>query len=347
MRGSIAALMMAIVCLLLPTQAGAWGFEGHEIIAAIARAYVAPSTRERIDAILAEDPDASTGPDMLSRATWADAWRGAGHRETAEWHFADIELDRPDLDAACFGHPAVSGPVSAGPAHDCVVDKVEQFASELGARSTTRAERILALKYLLHLVGDMHQPLHASDNHDRGGNCVRLSLNGARTVNLHSYWDTVVVAELGSDAVAVARDLRLRITEGQVASWRKGAESDWILEAFELSKRFAYELDAPAGCQPDAAPVPLPPGYEEQARRIVALQLERAGVRLAMLLDEALSGVAPGSSSEMPIGTDLGGPLGRAPSLQRSSLSIRCSHEADARDLHGDDRRRFRRGCMR
>lgn len=347
MRGGIAVLMMVTACLLLPTRAGAWGFEGHEIIAAIARAYVAPITRERIDAILAQDRDALTGPDMLARATWADAWRGAGHRETADWHFADIELDRPDLDAACFGHPAVSGPASAGPAHDCVVDKVEQFASELGDRSTTRAERILALKYLLHLVGDMHQPLHASDNHNRGGNCVRLSLDGARTVNLHSYWDTVVVAELGSDARAVAQDLRLRITEGQVASWRKGREPDWTLEAFELSKRFAYRLDAPAGCQPDAAPVPLPSGYDEQARRIVALQLERAGVRLAMLLDESVPGVGPGPSPAMPIGTDLGGPLGRAPSPQLSSISIRCSHEADARDLHGDARRRFRRGCMR
>ena len=61
------------------------------------------------------------------------------------------------------------------------MDKVREFAAELAAPTTAQAERLLALKYLLHFVGDQHQPLHASDNHDRGGNCVLLALGGART----------------------------------------------------------------------------------------------------------------------------------------------------------------------
>ena len=66
------------------------------------------------------------------------------------------------------------GPASAGSAQDCVVDKIDEFEAELASPSTAPAERLLALKYLLHFIGDLHQPLHASDNEDRGGNCVRI-----------------------------------------------------------------------------------------------------------------------------------------------------------------------------
>ena len=186
MRSAVLGLVLAGAAAL-PAPALAWGFEGHEIVAAIARARLTPAVRAKVDAILAGDADTLTAPDMLSRATWADAWRGAGHRETAQWHFVDLELDHPDLNAACFGRPAAGALASQGPAQDCVVDKIEAFAAELGAPAIAPAERLLALKYLLHFVGDVHQPLHASDHQDRGGNCVRIALGGSRTSNLHSF----------------------------------------------------------------------------------------------------------------------------------------------------------------
>ena len=161
--------------------------------------------RAKVDAILAGDTDTLTAPGMIARATWADAWRSAGHRETAPWHFVDQELGHPDLSSGCFGRPALSGAVaSAGPAQDCVVDKIDEFTAELASPSTTPAERLLALKYVLHFVGDVHQPLHASDNQDRGANCVRIALGGPATSNLHSFWDTAVLAPLGADPVVAA-----------------------------------------------------------------------------------------------------------------------------------------------
>lgn len=205
---TIALLAVAWFIVVLPEPALAWGNEGHEIITAIARSYLTPAARTKIDALLAADGDTLTAPDLLSRSTWADAWRAAGHRETAQWHYADIEVDRPDVKAACFGYPTPDRPASAGPAQDCVIDRVSAFAAELADPSTPQAERILALKYVLHLVGDLHQPLHAADNHDRGGNCVRLALGGSRTTNLHSYWDTAVVKSLGADANVVAAKLQ-------------------------------------------------------------------------------------------------------------------------------------------
>jgi len=286
MYRKLTSLLMTVI--VFPAPALAWENLGHETIAAIARAYLSDDVRIRIDAILARDPDSLTGPDMIARSTWADAWRSAGHRETAEWHFADIELDRPDLKSACFNFPKEGVPASSGPADDCVVDKVEIFEIELADPATSDPERLLALKYLLHFVGDLHQPLHASDNHDKGGNCVRVTLEGARTVSLHSWWDTVVVQELGSDPQSLADQLRQRITARDKLSWENGDPRQWAMESFRVAKSVAYTLGSPAGCTSDTAPIPLPAAYDAGARVAARLQIERAGVRLALLLNRAL-----------------------------------------------------------
>lgn len=298
MRIKSFATIVACSAALLPTPSFAWGAEGHILVAAIARARLSPQTIAKVDAILAQDHDTLTPPDMLSRATWADAWRGAGHRETAEWHFVDIELDHPDLDTACYGHPASAVPASAGPAKDCIIDRVAAFAAELGARDTTPAERILALKYVLHFVGDLHQPLHVADNHDRGGNCVTIALGGQRTVNLHSYWDTVVVGELGPDARSTLIKLQADITPELAAAWSAGDFSAWAHEANAVAVKTAYSFRTPPRCENNTAPLDLPAGYDAAAQSAAALQLERAGVRLALVLERAL-GPLPAASLTM------------------------------------------------
>jgi hypothetical protein len=289
MRSSVPLSLLGMASLVCaPAPALAWGYEGHETIAAIARAYLTPAVRARVDAILATDTDTLTKPDMISRATWADAWRSAGHKETAEWHFVDNEIDHPDLKAACFGYPKPDDPMSAGPAQDCVVDKVEEFETELAAPGTPDAERLLALKYLLHFVGDLHQPLHAADHQDRGGNCVSLSLGGSRTVNLHSWWDTSVVVALGSDSTTLAARLAKQITPSERAAWEMGTPKAWATESYGVARTMAYTIGSPPGCSSDAAPLPLPDGYEDKAKAAAAIQIERAGVRLALLLNRAL-----------------------------------------------------------
>ena len=349
MRSAVLGLVLAASAAALPAPALAWGFEGHEIVAAIARARLTPAVRAKVDAILAGDADTLTASDMLSRATWADAWRGAGHRETAQWHFVDLELEHPDLSTACFGRPAAGAMASQGPAQDCVVDKIEAFAAELGAPATAPAERLLALKYLLHFVGDVHQPLHASDHEDRGGNCVRIALGGLRTSNLHSFWDTGVLEPLGADPQAAAATLSARITPAQARAWSTGDAASWARESYGVARTVAYTLGTPAGCGQDAAPVPLPPGYAERALAAAEVQLERAGVRLAVLLNRQLG---PLPASAIPAG--IVGPALTAPrasdgdaSRPRTAVSLACSADADARGLHGAERRRFRSACKR
>jgi hypothetical protein len=279
----LAGLVGALV-LALPAPALAWGYEGHRVIALIARSLMSPAAVSRVDALLVADTDPLTAHTLVEAATWADAYRNS-HRETQAWHFADVELDNPDLDAACFGFPKPAAPASAGPAQDCVVNRLEAFIAELSNPATPQPERILALKYVLHFMGDLHQPLHLADNHDRGGNCVRISLGGPRTTNLHGYWDRTVVEGMGPDPQAISARLRARITPAQKASWERGDLRGWALESFVVAQRSAYGLGSPPGCGADAAPRALPAGYANAAGTAAAVQLEKAGVRLALVLN--------------------------------------------------------------
>ena len=281
--------LTALAALLAPANALAWGAEGHAVVALIARSELRPEVRARLDALLASDAaNTLTGHDMAAEASWADAWRGAGHRETASWHFVDTEIDHPDLAAACFSYPAQGPRASDGPAQDCIVDKIEAFAAELRSTATTPDEKLLALKYLLHFVGDLSQPLHAADNHDRGGNCVLVTIDGARTINLHSYWDTTVVEALGPDAETLARTLRARITPKDRAQWVAGGPRAWAMDSFAAARASVYRLNSPPGCASSPTPLPLPPGYAEAAQAAAAVQLAKAGVRLAALLNQDL-----------------------------------------------------------
>jgi hypothetical protein len=280
-------LSCALVLATAPSAALAWGREGHAVVAQIARGYLTPKAAAAVDALLAADTDALTSPDLGARASWADAWR-KDHRETTEWHFADVELDHPDLDAACFGFPASATPASAGPAKDCVVGRLDAFEAELADPKTDPAERLLAFKFVLHFVGDLHQPLHAADNQDRGGNCVPLALGGPRTTNLHSYWDTVAVEALAPDAGKLAAKLAAQITPAEKKAWEKGDAKRWAMESFAIARSTVYTIGSKPGCASDTAPLALPAGYDLAAQAAIALQLKKAGVRLALELNRAL-----------------------------------------------------------
>jgi hypothetical protein len=181
--GTLALALAANVAQ--PRTALAWGDDGHKVVALIAQSFLEPDARKRVNALLAADTDSLTPHDIAGAATWADKFRdsniGGARLKTRQWHFVDIEITAPDLDAACFNHPPIpTGTVASdGPADDCVVDKIDEFAAELANPATDHEEQVVALKFLLHFVGDLHQPLHSSDDNDRGGNnkqgiCGRL-----------------------------------------------------------------------------------------------------------------------------------------------------------------------------
>jgi hypothetical protein len=232
-----------------------------------------------------------TPHDIANAATWADKFRDANidnsRQRTRQWHFVDIELAAPNFDEACFNHPPIpSGKTASnGPADDCVADKVEEFAGELSNPATDLEEQVVALKFVLHFVGDLHQPLHDADDHDRGGNDKRVSAPGFKAGNLHHFWDTEFVDQLGPDAKTIASDLTGHITKDQVMQWQVGKIADWAQESFQIAKDDAYgQLPEPNA----RGSYRLSDDYVTGATQDVSLQLSKAGVRLASILNKAL-----------------------------------------------------------
>ena len=297
----VAAALLAVALLAPAPAAWAWGDAGHEIVAAIAYARLTKAARAKADALLATDKDTLTAPDFVSRATWADRWRDEDrsttrlqYEATRRWHYVNIEIDGGSVDAACNGHPPLPAgtPASKGPADDCVADKIDQFAAELHARATPAAERLLALKFLLHFVGDLHQPLHAADRHDSGGNAVPVLYGELKAAdNLHAYWDHELVRDLGTDPRAVAQALNRAITAAQARAWRKGGSADWANESWTQARRVAYDFsgETTATDEHGETATKLDATYEQRALPVVREQLSRAGVRLAKILNAALN----------------------------------------------------------
>jgi hypothetical protein len=295
MNALLRALLLGTALLLPAPELLAWGDEGHATIALIAAHYLTPAVQGRVRALLATDQSALV-PDtgIASEALWADRYRDSdrdGSREhyaqTRQWHYIDLERDAPDLAAACFGSPPLplTEPASAGPADACVVDKIVQFERELRALRTSAAEKLRALQFLLHLVGDLHQPLHAIDDHDAGGNARRVTARGLHSGSLHYYWDVEFVRGLGPDPQQLATRLIGRIAPGDLRRWQRGAPADWAREAFRVGRTQGYDA-LPAAQR--ARSYRLPASYVEDATQAVALQLTRAGVRLAAVLNRSL-----------------------------------------------------------
>lgn len=279
----------------------AWGVAGHEVVATIAEKHLTPLARQRIDALLKTDKDTLTEHDFVSISVWADRFREVkseegreNYRRTHLWHFVDVDRHHPSLPEACYGHqPLPAGTLaSQGPAESCVVDKISQFSQELKAfyASTDprqHQEALLALKFLVHFVGDLHQPLHAIDDHDRGGNEVKVKGEDLHKTSLHHDWDDNLVEHLGPRVEVIANRLDAHITEAQRQQWQQGTPSQWARESWEVATRVAYDPLPP----PDERGVHhLSPAYQENATQSAALQLQKAGVRLAWLLNQALAG---------------------------------------------------------
>ena len=278
----------------------AWGDQGHKIIGVIAYSRLTPLVKKRVDALLAADKDDLTAADFVSRTTWADKYRESDrqttkirYEATRKWHFADIDIKTGDIDGACEHHPKLprGTPASAGPANNCVIDKIEQFIVELRNPFIAKPEKILALKFLMHFIGDLHQPLHAADNNDRGGNDVAvLFAEDIPSTNLHFYWDNYIVERLGSDPWSIGAALSRKISTGTADAWSKGTPISWAKDSFRRAKTVVYNF---AGLQEfaddrGAKGVRLDDAYENSALIAARQQLSKAGVRLAAVLNNTV-----------------------------------------------------------
>jgi hypothetical protein len=299
---------MALQCATPPAMA--WGDMGHEVIGWVASAKLNPKAAAEVARLLATDQDAfkmrdghMTSETFERQTTWADYYRDAqrGGGRTPEqihsytWHFVDIELNGGSLENACFGfpQPGPGVPASQGPDPDCVVNKIEQFTAELASPATSDAEKLLALKFLLHFVGDLHQPLHSSDNLDRGGNDVQATV-GTSTGALHFHWDVTFAQMVGAAAGSqntvpsvIVAALRQPTALEQLQWSGPPAPRSWALEAYHLAQSYVYRLPAPTVTNGKPVYV-LSAAYAKSAVTVVSDQMLKAGHRLAAILNSTL-----------------------------------------------------------
>jgi hypothetical protein len=248
--------------LVIPIPAFAWGPEGHEVIARIAADNLSPAAHLRISQLVGGDAPAL----MVLDSNWADEIR-ADRPGTTNWHFVNIEIGSKGYD-----------PRRDCARDDCVVAQINRDIVLLRDPKGPHAAKIEALRFLIHFVGDLHQPLHAADRRDKGGNNLIVFMKSRRT-NLHRVWDEDLVQALGPDPGAVAGSIEAGLSPQDKAKLAAGTPADWANESFSVAAKEIYARI------PSRGPVRLPRDYARQENAAVRLQLARAGIRLATLLN--------------------------------------------------------------
>ena len=254
------ALLFLILC---PAPAFGWGAEGHEIVALIAARELTPAARAQAAQLLG-------GAAMLVLdSNWADEIKDQ-RRDTGPWHYVDIPLAAPGYDARrdC-------------PDRNCVVAQIESDMRILGNRQLPNRTRAEALRFLVHFVADVHQPLHAEENDDRGGNQVRVTIGPERT-NLHKVWDVDVVEALGLDAGAAASGIERSLSSAERKAWAGGTPAAWANESHAVARMRIYP---PLAGQRE---LHLPRDYAWRQAPLTRMLLAKAGLRLASVLNAIL-----------------------------------------------------------
>src|SRR5215472_15935165 len=248
------------VLLTVPSSAFAWGTKGHQIVALIAEAHLNTSTRDKIKVILPKN-------DTLAKASlWPDEVRKA-LPQMNPLHYVDVTTGATayDRDRDC-------------PQRNCIVEAVTWYLNVLKSNDSPLAEKQLALDYLVHLVGDLHLPLHIGFLDDVGGTKTKVTLQG-KAQTLHELWDTGMLETEKGTARAMAKLLDEECDPNDRIAWQAGTPTDWANESLSLTIEYVYPLPESHEISDD---------YVKRALPILHRRLVQAGVRLAWLLNTAL-----------------------------------------------------------
>jgi len=280
--------LLVVALVLWAGQARAWNPHGHRVVAAVAHARLQPRVQQRVAALLASRPEyrqwaAGVPPAerdraaFLRAANWADDIRELPAYSEAQkhkdWHYINVPF-------------SIDGTRTRPPAVPNVETQIRELRRQLAAPGTSDEAKSSALVWLLHLVGDVHMPLHCVARFDRllpqgdrGGTLILLSADPKD--HLHGFWDRALGDE-GDVRMALAAAQAL--PEPPAALAAIADEKVWVAEGVEAAKRWVYRGPVKAG----PGPFTLDPVYGRDARAISAQRIALAGARLAKLLNEAL-----------------------------------------------------------
>jgi hypothetical protein len=267
----LACALAASFWLAFQSPARAWSTEGHEIVAELAERYLAPHTRAAVAALL------QPGEHLRDIANWADTYR-TQCANTGPWHYVNVPLAADSFDAARDCEEPRS----------CVVVATDRALAILADPSSPAADRSAALRFVVHFIGDLHQPLHSGDRGDRGGTELHVQFAGHETT-LHGVWDYHLIASKRQSVPDYLARLAASLDPADAERWKRGTLVDWVIESQRAARRAYANLPRPKRTRLLA----LGPRYAAAVLPLVDRQLLRAGVRLAAVLDTAFANPGP------------------------------------------------------
>lgn len=246
--------------MLVSSQALAWGATGHRVAGQIAEEYLSPRARLAVEDVLGVESlaQASTWPDFM-RADPDEFWQSTAN----PWHYVTVP---PGKEYREVGAPEQGDAASA----------LDRFTYQLRDAESSAEERALALRFIIHIVGDLHQPLHVGSGADRGGNDVDVTFFGEPT-NLHRLWDSQMIDRRQLSFSEMAEWLAAEITPEDFRAWSTPDPLVWIEESAALRERIYPDEDD------------LGWGYSYEWAHDIDLQLKKAGVRTAAYLNDVFS----------------------------------------------------------
>jgi nuclease S1 len=244
-----------------------WGRLGHRVAGKIAEGRLTPTAKAAVAALL------EPGETLADVSTWADEVR-RDRRESGPWHYINIPITEPKYDAKFV------------PKEGCVVTKIDDFRKILADTSRPRIERQEALKFLVHFVQDMHQPVHVGHRDDRGGNDLQVQFFD-RGSNLHSVWDSGLIEHANHTEAEWVESLSKTITPELADAWSKGGPPDWANESLEIA-RGAYRNPTDNTELKKGAKLGQP--YQDTNLPLAERRVTQAGVRLAWILNTTFPG---------------------------------------------------------
>lgn len=267
------AAFLALAAIAAP--AAAWGPTGHRITAQIAQDNVSGQTRARIEQILGAEelPEAATWPDE-QRSNPDEFWQ----RTATPWHYVTLPVGEPVENLA---HPPEGDASTA----------LELFTATLRDPAASSADKARALRFVVHIVTDLHMPLHVGKPGDRGGNDVQVQwFDDPVTQNLHWVWDEGLILRQQLSYTEYTERLEARMTPEQVIDWWDPRPARWMAESAALRDRIYPAPSAEFGLGTEESPIRLQYRYGYQWTPEMELRLQQAGVRAAAYLDWVFSG---------------------------------------------------------
>jgi hypothetical protein len=280
---------VAIACAALAVysaDAPCWGLDGHTAVGVIAIQQLQPQALHELESIV----DPLTTQAVEQACNWPDVLR---ETDAGKWssplHYVNIPRGEESYSTARDCPLPPPGLASADrPGRFCVTESIKFFATELADTRADEERRWQAFAWLCHLVGDLHQPLHAGYGDDRGGNDVEVVFND-EPIELHEFWDSALIGQQAGSWQYLVGELGVFPPAEAGSGWSPSMVDDWTTESHNLDRNFVY-----------TAPKYIDAAYAQQSWEVIEQQIRLAGQRLATIINHQLQAVESRNPSETP-----------------------------------------------